>query len=107
MSSGLVNIAYLVAASLFIFGLKGLSHPRTAVRGNLLGALGMLLAIVITLLDKNIIGYEYIIAGIIIGGAIGAALAIKIKMTAMPELVALFNGFGGLASILVAGAALY
>jgi len=106
MSSGLVNIAYLIAASLFIFGLKGLSHPRTAVRGNLLGALGMLLAIVITLLDQSIIGYEYIIAGIIVGGAIGAALAIKIKMTAMPELVALFNGFGGLASILVAGAAL-
>ncbi|GJM17054.1 MAG: NAD(P) transhydrogenase subunit beta [Thermodesulfobacteriota bacterium] len=106
MSSGLVNIAYLIAASLFIFGLKGLSHPRTAVRGNQLGALGMLLAIVITLVDQSIIGYEIIIAGVVIGGAIGAILAVRIQMTAMPELVALFNGFGGLASILVAGAAL-
>lgn len=106
MSSGLVNIAYLVAASLFIFGLKGLSHPRTAVRGNRLGALGMLLAIVITLVDQSIISYEIIIAGIVIGGAIGAILAVRIQMTSMPELVALFNGFGGLASILVAGAAL-
>lgn len=106
MSAGLVNIAYLIAASLFIFGLKGLSHPRTAVRGNMLGALGMLLAVVITLLDQNIIGYGIIIAGIVVGGGIGAVLAVKIKMTDMPELVALFNGFGGLASILVAGAAL-
>lgn len=106
MSPGLVNIAYLIAASLFIFGLKGLSHPRTAVRGNQLGALGMLLAIVITLVDQSIIGYEIIIAGVVIGGAIGAILAVRIQMTAMPELVALFNGFGGLASILVAGAAL-
>ena len=106
MSSGLVNIAYLVAASLFILGLKGLSHPRTAVRGNRLGALGMLLAIVITLVDQSIISYEIIIAGVVIGGAIGAILAVRIQMTSMPELVALFNGFGGLASILVAGAAL-
>mgnify|MGYP000058005472 CR=1 FL=1 len=106
MSSGLVNIAYLVAASLFILGLKGLSHPRTAVRGNRLGALGMLLAIVITLVDQSIVSYEIIIAGVVIGGAIGAILAVRIQMTSMPELVALFNGFGGLASILVAGAAL-
>jgi len=106
MSSGLVNIAYLVAASLFILGLKGLSHPRTAVRGNRLGALGMLLATIITLVDQSIISYEIIIAGVVIGGAIGAILAVRIQMTSMPELVALFNGFGGLASILVAGAAL-
>ncbi len=106
MSSGLVNIAYLIAASLFIFGLKGLTHPRTAVRGNQLGALGMLLAIVITLLDQSIVGYGIILAGIVVGGGIGAVLAVRIKMTDMPQLVAIFNGFGGLASILVAGAAL-
>jgi NAD(P) transhydrogenase subunit beta len=106
MSPGLVNIAYLVAASLFIFGLKGLSHPRTAVRGNRLGALGMLLAIVITLLDQSIVGYGIILAGIVVGGGIGAVLAVRIKMTDMPQLVALFNGFGGVASVLVAGAAL-
>jgi len=106
MSPGLVNIAYLIAASLFIFGLKGLTHPRTAVRGNRLGALGMLLAIVITLLDQSIVGYGIILAGIVVGGGIGAVLAVRIKMTDMPQLVALFNGFGGVASVLVAGAAL-
>ena len=106
MSPGLVNIAYLVAASLFIFGLKGLTHPRTAVRGNRLGALGMLLAVVITLLDQSIVGYGIILAGIVVGGGIGAVLAVRIKMTDMPQLVALFNGFGGVASVLVAGAAL-
>ena len=105
MSSELVNIAYLVAASLFIFGLKGLSHPRTAGRGHLLGAIGMLIAILVTLLNKQIISYELIIVGFILGGAIGAVLAIRIQMTAVPQLVALFNGFGGGASVLVAGAA--
>ncbi len=107
MSPAIVNIAYLVAASLFIFGLKGLTHPRTAVRGNMLGALGMLLAIVVTLLDKSIVGYGVIFAGIVIGGGIGAVLAVRIQMTAMPQLVAIYNGFGGAASVLVAGAALF
>ncbi|MEC4673313.1 MAG: NAD(P)(+) transhydrogenase (Re/Si-specific) subunit beta [Nitrospirota bacterium] len=102
----LINFGYLLSASLFIFGLKGLTHPRTAVRGNLLGATGMLLAVVITLANKHIVSFEVIIAGLVIGTAIGALLAIKIQMTEMPELVALFNGFGGIASILVAGAAL-
>ncbi len=106
MTAFLINAGYLVAAVLFIFGLKGLTHPRTAVRGNLLGACGMLLAIVITLTDRNIVGFEVILIGIVIGAAIGAVLAVKIEMTAMPELVALFNGFGGMASVLVAGAAL-
>ncbi|MEX0829672.1 MAG: NAD(P)(+) transhydrogenase (Re/Si-specific) subunit beta [Nitrospirales bacterium] len=104
--SALINIGYLFASVLFILGLKGLTHPRTAVRGNLLGAVGMLLAIVLTLTDQHIVSYEMIILGLIIGGAIGAALAIKIEMTSMPELVAVFNGFGGIASVLVAGAAL-
>ena len=104
--SALINIGYLVASVLFILGLKGLTHPRTAVRGNLLGAVGMLLAVVLTLTNQRIISYEWIILGLIIGGAIGAALAIKIEMTSMPELVAVFNGFGGIASIFVAGAAL-
>jgi len=107
MSPVIVNLAYLVASALFIIGLKGLSHPRTAVRGNLLGALGMLIAIVVTLLDKNIVGYGVIFAGFIIGGGIGAVLAVRIQMTAMPQLVALYNGFGGAASVFVAGAALF
>jgi NAD(P) transhydrogenase subunit beta len=104
--STIINLAYLLASALFIFGLKGLTHPRTAVRGNLLGASGMLLAVVVTLFDRQIIDFKMIIVGLIIGGAIGAILAIKIQMTAMPQLVALFNGFGGGASVLVAGAAL-
>ncbi len=105
MENALVNIAYLIAAVLFIFGLKGLAHPRTAVRGNLLGALGMLIAVVVTLLDRHIVSFEIIIAGFIVGALVGAILALKIQMTAMPQLVALFNGFGGGASVLVAGAA--
>jgi len=106
MQNALVNIAYVIASVLFILGLKGLAHPRTAVRGNLMGALGMFIAVVVTLFDKNIVGFETIIAGVIIGGLIGAIFAVKIQMTAMPQMVALFNGFGGGASVLVAGAAL-
>jgi H+-translocating NAD(P) transhydrogenase subunit beta len=105
----IANLTYVVAAVLFILGLKGLTHPRTAVRGNTLGALGMLLAAVITLLHPEIArpwGYIAIIAGLVIGTVIGLVLAVRIAMTAMPQLVALFNGFGGAASVLVAGAAL-
>ena len=99
------NLVYLLAAILFILGLKGLTHPRTAVRGNLLGALGMLVAVVWTLIHFEVIGITAVLVGLVLGAAIGAVLAIKIEMTAMPQLVALFNGFGGLASVLVAGAA--
>jgi len=111
MSGWLLNLLYLVAAVLFIFGLKGLTHPRTAVRGNFLGALGMLLAVVVTLLDRNVLGsgtqaFVLIFAGILVGSLVGAMLALKIQMTAMPQMVALLNGFGGGASVLVAGAAL-
>ena len=107
MEGILVNLAYLISATLFIFGLKGLSHPKTAVRGNLLGALGMFIAVVVTLLDKKIIDFTWIIAGLVVGSLIGIALALKVEMTAMPQLVAIFNGLGGGASALVAGSALY
>ena len=100
------NLSYLLAAILFIFGIKGLTHPRTAVRGNLLGACGMALAAVTTVVLSGI-DWGYIIAGILIGGMIGAVLAKRVQMTEMPELVALFNGSGGLASILVAGAEMH
>ena len=99
-----VNLAYLVAAVLFIMGLKGLGHPRTAVRGNLLGACGMFIAIVATLIAKGL-SYEFILIGVAIGAVIGAVAALRVQMTSMPEMVALFNGFGGGASVLVAGAA--
>ena len=98
------KFAYLVASILFIFGLKKMTHPRTSVRGNLFGALGMLLAIIVVML--NLQGYTLVAIGLAIGAVIGAVLALRIQMTAMPQLVALFNGFGGLASILVAGGAL-
>lgn len=106
ISTAFINLAYLLASVLFIFGIKGLTHPRTAVRGNFYGALGMLLAIVVTLLDRNIVSFKIILAGLVIGSLIGSILAIKIKMTGMPQMVALLNGFGGIASTLVAGAAL-
>jgi NAD(P) transhydrogenase subunit beta len=105
MPQAIVNIAYLISATLFIFALKGLSHPRTAVRGNLLGALGMLIAIVVTLMDKAIVSYELIILGLLIGAVVGTISALKVPMTSMPQMVALFNGFGGGASTLVAALA--
>ncbi|MFH1068124.1 MAG: NAD(P)(+) transhydrogenase (Re/Si-specific) subunit beta [Candidatus Glassbacteria bacterium] len=106
MREAIINLAYLLASVLFILGLKGLSHPRTAVRGNLIGAFGMLIAIVVTLFDRNILSFDMIIVGLIVGAALGAILATKIQMTGMPQMVALLNGFGGGASVMVAGAAL-
>lgn len=101
----ITNIVYLIAAVLFILDLKMLAHPRTAVRGNQLGALAMALAIVATLASGKW-DWTYIILGIGIGSLIGAVAATRVKMTSMPELVGLFNGFGGGASVLVAGSAL-
>ena len=99
-----INVAYLVSAMLFIFGLKRLQSPDTARSGNALASLGMLVAVVATLFLYEILTWPWLIAGLIIGGTIGAILARQVEMTAMPELVAVFNGFGGLASALVAGA---
>jgi NAD(P) transhydrogenase subunit beta len=106
-----INLIYLAASVLFILGIRGLTHPRTAVRGNLLGATGMLLAVVATLLDQQILGaggqaLGLILGGVVLGAAIGATLALRIELTAMPEMVALLNAFGGGASALVAGAVL-
>ena len=106
-----INLVYLAASALFILGIRGLTHPRTAVRGNLMGATGMLLAVAATLLDRQVFGagpqgLVMILAGVALGGAIGATLALRIAMTAMPEMVALLNAFGGGASALVAGAVL-
>jgi NAD(P) transhydrogenase subunit beta len=99
------NLAYVVAAVLFILDLKWMAHPRTAVRGNAFGAMGMALAIVVTLLSKSF-DWNYILIGAAVGSLIGAVAAARVKMTTMPEMVGLFNGFGGGASVLVAGAAL-
>ncbi len=105
LSQNVVNLAYVIAAILFIMGLKGMAHPRTAVRGNAYGAAGMLLALVVTLLVGGL-EFQYIAIGLAIGAVIGIIAALRVQMTSMPELVGLFNGFGGAASVLVAGAAL-
>lgn len=106
------NLIYLFASILFIVALKRLSHPRTALRGNLIGAFGMLLAIVITVLisidrpDISGLGYWLIGVGIAVGTIVGAIFAVRVPMTGMPQMVGLLNGFGGGASLLVAGAEL-
>lgn len=100
----MLNLLYLLAAVAFILGLKMLSSPRTAVSGNLLAAAGMLVAVVATLLIGGIVELPVVLAGIAVGALIGALLAALTPMTAMPEMVALLNGFGGAASALVAGA---
>ncbi|PHS65525.1 MAG: NAD synthetase [Thalassobium sp.] len=100
----LINLGYLAAAVLFIFGIKGMTTPKTAVRGNQLSAIGMLVAVVAALLDHNVVRFEFIIIGVLVGGAIGALIAKKVAMTDMPEMVASLNGIGGGASLLVAAA---
>ena len=98
-----INIAYLIAAVCFIYGLKMLSHPKTARNGNFISSLGMLIAIIATVgLGSSSINWIMIGIGVIIGTIIGAFFAIKVEMTQMPQLVAIFNGFGGAASALVA-----
>ncbi|MDX1644538.1 MAG: NAD(P)(+) transhydrogenase (Re/Si-specific) subunit beta, partial [Thermoanaerobaculia bacterium] len=107
MVETLVPLAYLLSAVLFIFGLKGLTRVRTARRGNLLGATAMLIAIVATLVEMGTIEYRWIVVGLGVGSLIGIVAATRVAMTAMPEMVALLNGFGGGASALVAGSVLF
>jgi len=99
----IIDLAYLAAAILFITGLKYLQSPATARRGNRLAAMGMLIAVAATLFLKEILSPAEMIIGLAVGGLIGLLLAKRVKMTSMPELVAAFNGFGGLSSALVAG----
>jgi len=97
-----IQITYLVAASLFILGLKKLGSPATARQGNVVAAVGMLLAIAATLLDRQVLNYEMILLGLAIGSVVGAIAAYKVQMTEMPQMVGLLNGLGGAASALVA-----
>ena len=101
MTDIIINLTYIVSASLFIFGLKMLSSPRTARLGNLISAVGMLLAIVVTLLGRGIVDFRWIGIGLFAGAIIGFFAGRVVAMTSMPEMVALFNGFGGIASLLV------
>jgi NAD(P) transhydrogenase subunit beta len=96
-----VRAAYLVASVLFIVGIKRLSSPRSARQGNTLAAVGMLLALVVTLLDRSILSYGTIALGLVLGGVIGTIAARRVAMTAMPQMVALFNGSGGGAAAIV------
>ncbi|MFO5494577.1 MAG: NAD(P)(+) transhydrogenase (Re/Si-specific) subunit beta, partial [Cuspidothrix sp.] len=97
-----IQLTYLVAASLFILGLKKLGSPATARNGNLVAAVGMLLAIIATLLDQHVLNYEMILVGLAIGSVIGTVIAYKVQMTEMPQMVGLLNGLGGASSALIA-----
>lgn len=103
LSADFFAFAYLIATIFFVFGLKGLSHPKTALRGNLLSMIGMGLAIFVTLLRPDVKNYGIIFAGLFAGAAIGVPVALRIQMTAMPQLVAALHSFVGLAAVLVAG----
>ena len=107
MSAVYINLAYIAAAVLFVLGLKMLGSPATARRGNLVSSTGMFIAVVVTLGSEQILSYEWIAVGIAVGALIGASASRLVKMTSMPEMVALFNGSGGVASLLVGWAALY
>ena len=107
MSNNLVAILYLVSAILFIFALRGLSHPESSRRGNIFGIAGMVIAIITTLMFKSVLSYTEIGAAILVGGLIGTFIALKIEMTALPQLVAAFHSLVGLAAVFVAAAAFY
>ncbi|MFW8591815.1 NAD(P)(+) transhydrogenase (Re/Si-specific) subunit beta [Glaciecola sp. 2405UD65-10] len=97
----IINGVYVISAALFILGLKLLSHPSTARKGNLLSASGMFVAICVTLIDHQILSYEWIAVALLLGSVVGFITAKKVELTSMPELVSLLNGIGGLASLAV------
>ena len=102
ISANAQALAYLVSAILFILSLKGLTHPSSARRGNYLGMIGMVIAVIATLAGKEVQSYGFIIAGVVAGGLIGGILAARVQMTAMPQLVAALHSFVGMAAVLVA-----
>ncbi|MBP3359096.1 MAG: NAD(P)(+) transhydrogenase (Re/Si-specific) subunit beta [Opitutales bacterium] len=108
MNPALINFVYIIASILFILGIKMLGKAETARKGNMLSSIGMLIAVVITLFDKKILdctdpmSWGLLVGGLVLGAVIGVVVAKVVKMTSMPEMVALLNGFGGLASLLVA-----
>src|ERR1700675_1564018 len=108
MSANVVALCYLVASICFILALKGLSHPSTARRGNVLGIIGMAIAVVVTLalVYSNTRNVGLILAGIVVGGSVGAVIARRGQMTQMPELVAAFHSLVGMAAVLIAIAAI-
>ena len=107
MSENLAALLYMVAAVCFIMALRGLSSPETARHGNMYGIAGMVIAILTTLASPGVLSYTIILVGILIGGAVGTAIALRIQMTALPQLVAAFHSLVGLAAVFVAAAAFY
>ena len=107
MTDDISAFLYLVSSVCFILALRGLSSPDTARQGNIFGVTGMTIAIATTLALPGVLSYEVIVAGLVIGGAIGTLVARKIEMTALPQLVAAFHSLVGLAAVFVAGAAFY
>jgi len=107
MNADLAALLYLVAAVCFILALRGLSHPTTSRSGNLYGMVGMAIAIFTTLATPGVVSYWLIVVGILIGGTIGTVIALRIQMTALPQLVAAFHSLVGLAAVFVAAAAFF
>jgi len=107
MNTMVINLFYLLSALLFVLGIKGLTRPKTAPRGNGLAALGMLVAIVVTLLDRQVVSYQLVVVGLGLGALIGTLMAKRVQMTAMPQMVAILNGLGGGASLGVAAASYF
>ena len=107
MSENLTAISYLISGIFFILALKGLSHPESARNGNIMGIIGMIIAVLTTLFNPNVLSYKMIVIGLLIGGAVGTYIALKIEMTALPQLVAAFHSLVGLAAVFVATSAFY
>ena len=107
MAENLTGLAYLAAAVCFIMALRGLSSPESARTGNVFGVIGMIVAVVTTLVDPHVVSFEMIAVGVLIGGTVGTEVALRIQMTALPQLVAAFHSLVGLAAVFVAAAALY
>ena len=101
MSANIVAVLYLISALMFIFALRGLSHPESSRLGNIFGIVGMIIAIITTLMFKSVLSYVEIGAAIIIGGAIGTFIALRIEMTALPQLVAAFHSLVGIGRFLL------
>ena len=106
MEASIASFAYLVAAICFILGIRGLASPETARRGNWIAIAGMAIAVGATLLRPQIATFELVLGGIVIGGAVGTVIALRVKITDLPQLVAIFNSLVGLAAVLIAAAAL-
>ncbi len=107
MGGSFSGLAYLTAGVCFIMALRGLSSPESARKGNMWGVAGMVIAVVTTLMDPGVVGFGYIVLGVLIGGTIGTVVARRIQMTALPQLIAAFHSLVGMAAVFVAAAALY